>query len=217
MQFFAFLSEKYNERVQLLIKKKDEGIKYVFKKRDANFISLGLFSPLLLSAYRFYLGDDYTIFSPVFGQLLLERIIENLTVLIFLPYLFFFLIAEKPFEFYNQIYDKIDYIFPIFLIFYRAIKFLCKNLFVGCMCVMCFYLLYLYCIFIGSSIHHLKTLLIPSTISLYFYLDESDKESYIFKNHPEFLPIREQLKDKHFKDNMESISQFCAIPILLFF
>lgn len=53
-------------------------------------------------------------------------------------------------------------------------------------------------------------------MALYFFLDGSDKNSYIFINHPQFLPIREKLREKQYKDNLQLLSQFCLIPVIIF-
>jgi len=60
MSYFTNLTEKY--------KKIEE---HIIKNKDANFISLGLFCPFFFSAYRFCLGDNYTLFQPIYSDIVI--------------------------------------------------------------------------------------------------------------------------------------------------
>lgn len=89
MKLLKNLPEKLKELQKNVIDK------FTLGGQDARFISLGVFLPITFSSYRYYLKDDLTVFSPLFGQLWLERGLENVTILLFLPYLLFFFDCRK--------------------------------------------------------------------------------------------------------------------------
>jgi len=215
MHYYKIFLEKYKHLYQIVSNKKDNYINFIIYNKDAYFLSIGLFCPLIVFGYKLYLGENYTIFPPLFGVIALQRLLENLSICLLLPYTLFFFICNKKIAFYDKIYKKIDFIFQVLGFFYKVMFLLCGNLLISCIFIVGFYLLYLYCIYFENSIHYCKIIIIPPTLSLALFLDQSDKDSYLLKKYPTFLLIREKLKETHYRNNIESISQFCMIPLLI--
>lgn len=205
MTFYENFSKKYKDFQQ-----------YISKKKDANFLSFGLFCPIIFSSYRFYLKDNYTIYSPMWDHFGIERFLENVTVLFLLPYILFFFLAKKKPEFYDKIYEKINLIFPVLWFFYVLMWLLSINIFTGCIGIVCLYFLYFYCLFMEYSVIYCKTLIIPCTIALHYYINNCNENSYILKKHPKLLYIGEQLKKENYKSNIDLLTKFCLIPTILF-
>lgn len=217
MHYYKFLIDKYKYLSKTVIYKKNHYIDILISNKDAYFISVGLFCPFIAFIYKIYLEKDYTVFPPLFNIVPLGIFLEGLVVYLFLPYILFFFICNKKYTFYNKIYKKIDFFFLILGFFYKVMYLLCKNLLIGCFFVILFSFLYLYLIYIESTIHYFKILVIPPTFALYLFLDQSEKNSYLLKTHLFFSPIREKLKERHYRNNIESMSQFCTIPLLILF
>ena len=92
---------------------------YSSEKVNDNFISLGVFLPLLHFHYRlfFWYSDLYTLFNPASCSPALCRFLEPLALCYLPTFLLFFLIREKNHFFFLQGVGKNPPFFPVLLRF----------------------------------------------------------------------------------------------------
>lgn len=189
------------------------------KEIDANFIIMGLCFPVLFSTYRFFLGNSITMFNPFFGFLILNKILEPFFLVILPCYLVFIYTRKKSSFFYLNFWSKISFIFPFLLFSYRVILFFCKNIIFGCAFIILFFFLYLFCLFLESSLIYLKFILLAPVLAFRVFLNNTCQNSWLFLMHPEFLFIKSQLKEPEIDLRWHLLRNFsilCALCLIYF-
>ena len=122
---------------------------YSSEKVNANFLSLGVFLPLLLFHYRllFWYSDLYTLFNPASCSPALCRFLEPLALSYLPTFLLFFLIREKNHLFFCKVWEKIPLFSQYFYALTKGEIFLCKNPLLGCFLLMLFIFFYLFLVY----------------------------------------------------------------------
>ena len=184
---------------------------YSSEKVNANFLSLGVFLPLLLFHYRLLLwySDLYTLFNPASCSPALCRFLEPLALCYLPTFLLFFLIREKNHLFFCKVCQKIPLFSQYFYALTKGEIFLCKNPLLGCFLLMLFILFYLFLVYSESFFMHFRILLLLPYLS--FRLSLLKEDNFVVRNYPGFLEVKQEMEEPRVKEVLIVFSLFCSL------
>lgn len=187
------------------------------EKINANFVSVGLFLPLLIFLYKFLLWYNplKTLFNPPFCSFTLYSFLE-LLIFCYLPILLLFLsISQKPDSFYCKVYKKIPFFYQYFYTLTRGEIFLCRNPLFGCFLLLASLFLYLFLVYSETFLIHLRIIVLVPYLSFRVLL--FNNQSFALQNFPAFLEIKHEIEKEESKEKKVLFSLLYSITALLLY